>query len=198
MELLVLQNCSMHAGFLNRPREALHLAESVLQSPDRLTPRVRALFLVRKARALAQAGDDQALRLFASAQSQYLDGVRESDPQWAWWIDDRELAWHEGMMQLDLGRPAAAVQYFERANASGPISSRRAKYFGLASLLDAQTRIDAWRDAEATLHQLTAWAGVIASRRTVVLIERSLPRLREPHVPVGTREAAEQLQHALA
>ena len=43
MELLTLQNCSMHAAFLGRPREALHLAESVLQGPYRLTPRIQAV-----------------------------------------------------------------------------------------------------------------------------------------------------------
>ena len=36
-------------------------------------------------------------------------------------------------------------------------------------------------------------ANVVASQRTVVLLRKSLPRLREPHVPVSTREAAEQL-----
>ncbi|MBV9143053.1 MAG: hypothetical protein JO115_19430, partial [Pseudonocardiales bacterium] len=49
MELLTLQNASMHAGFLGRPHEALHLACSVLDSRDRLSPRVKTLFLVRKA-----------------------------------------------------------------------------------------------------------------------------------------------------
>jgi hypothetical protein len=63
MELLTLQNASMHAGHLGRPREALHLARSVLESRDRLSPRVKKLFLVRKARALAQGGDEHALRL---------------------------------------------------------------------------------------------------------------------------------------
>ncbi len=48
MELLTLQNASIHAGFLGRPREALHLARSVLESRDRLSSRVKTLFLVRK------------------------------------------------------------------------------------------------------------------------------------------------------
>jgi hypothetical protein len=187
----------MHAGFLGRPREALRLAESVLQSPDRLTPRVKALFLVRKARALAQGGDDQALRLFDAARSHYQDGVRDSDPKWAWWIDERELAWHEGMVHSDLGRLTPAVQNFERSVVATKPGQARGQFCHLAYLLGAQTRINAWRDAEATLHQLMPWAGVVASQRTVVLLRKSLPRLREPHVPVSTREAAEQLQLAL-
>ncbi|MEO7196103.1 MAG: hypothetical protein ABIZ05_15040 [Pseudonocardiaceae bacterium] len=59
----------------------LHLARSVLESHDRLTPRVRTLFLVREARALAQGGDERILGLFDLARSCYEDGVRESDPK---------------------------------------------------------------------------------------------------------------------
>ena len=44
MELLTLQNASMHASFLGRPHEALQLANSVLESRDRLSPRVKTLF----------------------------------------------------------------------------------------------------------------------------------------------------------
>jgi transcriptional regulator with XRE-family HTH domain len=115
MELLTLQNASMHAGHLGRPREALHLARSVLESSDRLSPRVETLFLVRKARALAQGGDEQALRLFDQTRSHYQDGMRDSDPKWAWWIDERELAWHEGMALVDLERPREAVEKFEQS-----------------------------------------------------------------------------------
>lgn len=66
-----------------RPHEALHLARSVLESRDRLTPRIRTLFLVREARALAQGGDERALSLFDQARSHYEDGVRDSDPKTA-------------------------------------------------------------------------------------------------------------------
>lgn len=53
MELLTLQNASMHAGFLGRPHEALQLANSVLESCDRLSPRVKTLCVMRQARAVA-------------------------------------------------------------------------------------------------------------------------------------------------
>ena len=63
IELLTLQNSSMHAAKQGRPREALHIARSVLEGDYRLSPRLKALFLTRKARALAQGGDESALRL---------------------------------------------------------------------------------------------------------------------------------------
>ncbi len=64
IELLTLQNSSMHAASQGRPREALQIARSVLEGDYRLSPRLRTLFLTRKARALAQGGDESALRLF--------------------------------------------------------------------------------------------------------------------------------------
>ena len=103
VELLTLQNSSMHAAAEGRPREAFQIARSVLEGDYKLSPRIKALFLTRKARALAQSGDESALRLLPEIRDLYLNGVSDSDPAWAWWIDDRELAWHEAMVHRDLG-----------------------------------------------------------------------------------------------
>ncbi|MGH3719767.1 MAG: XRE family transcriptional regulator [Pseudonocardiaceae bacterium] len=193
MELLTLQNASMHASFLGLPREALHLARSVLESRDRLTPRVRTLFVVREARALAQGGDERALRLFDQARSHYEDGVRGSDPKWAWWVDERELAWHEGMALADLGRPREALSMFERSVAATAPQYRRNRYMGLGYLLGAQVKVGAWRDAEATMRQIAAMVGHVNSARMVVLLAGILPELKHEHIPGNTRETAEQL-----
>jgi hypothetical protein len=109
IELLTLQNSSMHAAAQGRPREALQIARSVLEGDYQLSSRLRALFLTRKARALAQGGDEGALRLLPEIRSLYLDGVSDTDPAWAWWIDERELAWHEAMVQRDLGPVSQSV-----------------------------------------------------------------------------------------
>jgi transcriptional regulator with XRE-family HTH domain len=194
MELLTLQNASMHAGYLGRPCEALHLARSVLESGDRLSPRVKTLFLVRKARALAQGGDEQALRLFNQARSHYEeDGVRESDPKWAWWVDERELAWHEGMVLFDLGRPREAIDKFERSVWVAAPHQVRDRYLHLGYLLKAQVTVGTWRDAETTMHQITTMVSDVSSTRTVVLLEQILLKLQRERIPTSTRETAEQL-----
>ena len=120
MELLTLQNSSMHAGSQGHPREALQIARSVLEGDYRLSPRLKALFLTRKARAMAQGGDGSALTLLPEIRSLFLDGVSDEDPAWAWWIDERELAWHEAMVQRDLGLFRAAIDHFERSVAATP------------------------------------------------------------------------------
>jgi hypothetical protein len=193
MELLTLQNASMHAGFLGRPHEALQLASSVLESRDRLSPRVKTLFLMRKARALAQSGDEQALALFSQVRSQYEDGTRDSDPKWAWWVNEHELDWHEGMALADLGHAREALGKFEQS--VWKISPRhvRGRYLHLGNLLGAQVQVGAWSDAETTMRQIGAMVGDVASTRTEVLLARILPELQREHVPGSTRETAEQL-----
>ncbi|MGH3773287.1 MAG: XRE family transcriptional regulator [Pseudonocardiaceae bacterium] len=198
MELLTLQNASMHAGFLGRPREALHLARSVLESRDRLSPRVRTLFLAREARALAQGGDERALRLFDQVRSHYEDGVRDSDPKWAWWVDERELAGFEAMALADLGRPREALIKFEQAVLSMAPHRMRRRYLTLGYLLGAQVKVGAWSDAEATMGQIAAIVGHVNSTRMVVLLAGILPELNHEHIPGNTREAAEQLRLLLS
>lgn len=193
MELLILQNASMHAGYLGRPREALHLARSVLESGDRLSPRVKTFFVVRKARALAQGGDEQALRLFNQARSHYEDGVRDSDPKWAWWVDEGELAWHEGMALVDLGRPGEAVDKFERSVWVAAPQRMRGRYNHLGYLLKVQARVGAWSDAETTMRQIAAMVSDVSSTRTVVLLTAILSELQHEQMPTSTRETAEQL-----
>jgi transcriptional regulator with XRE-family HTH domain len=193
MELLTLQNASMHAGHLGRPREALHLARSVLESRDRLSPRVKALFLVRKGRALAQGGDEGALKLFDQVRSHYEDGVRESDPKWAWWVDERELAWHEGMALMDLGRPGKAVDRFHQSVWGKTAQQMRGRYLHLGYLLSAQVMVGAWNDAETTMQEIATMVCDVSSTRTVVLLTAILPKLQHEGVPPSTRETGEQL-----
>lgn len=141
---------------------------------------------------MAQGGDERALTLFAQAHSHYQDGVRASDPKWAWWVDERELAWHEGMALVDLGLPHEAVGKFEHSLATAPHQAR-GRYVHLGSLLDAQVRVGAWNDAETTMRQIATLVGDVASTRTVVLLSRILPALKGERVPRSTREIAEQL-----
>ena len=77
VELLTLQNSSMHAAAEGRPREAFQIARSVLEGDYKLSPRIKALFLTRKARALAQSGDESALRLLPEIRDLYLSRGRD-------------------------------------------------------------------------------------------------------------------------
>ena len=170
VELLTLQNSSMHAAAEGRPREALQIARSVLEGDYELSPRIKALFLTRKARALAQSRDESALGLLPEIRDLYLNGVSDTDPAWAWWIDDRELSWHEAMVQRDLGLASKAIDDFERSVMATPADEIRSQYVHRAYLLQSQVDNNTWDAAEQTARQLIPLSRDVASTRTVVIL----------------------------
>jgi transcriptional regulator with XRE-family HTH domain len=198
IELLTLQNSSMHAASQGRPKEALQIARSVLDGDYRLSPRLKALFLTRKARALAQGGDDSALRLFPEIRSLYHEGVSDDDPAWEWWIDERELTWHEAMVQRDLGMPERAIAQFERSVIATPLTEIRSQYLHRAYLLQAQVDNATWDDAEQSIRHLLPLSTEVASTRTVVLLRNVTSRLAaHPRAPLALQEQVTLLNSAL-
>lgn len=203
MELLILQNMSMHAGYLGRPTEALRIARMVLES-NTLSPRLEALFRTREARALALGGDDTAAeRTFGQARSLYLDGVRAEDPAWAWWINDRELAWHAAMIQSDSADWRSAADTFHASIEVTPGREVRRRYNHLASLLDAQIRVGAWRDVDRTIERVMPYVDEVGSTRTATTLLGALDQLSAldqlgtSRITPAVREGATQLRGLL-
>lgn len=198
IELLTLQNSSMHAASQGRPREALHIARSVLEGDYQLTPRIKALFLTREARALAQSGDASAFHFIPRIRDLYLDGISDTDPAWAWWIDERELTWHEAMIQRDLGLADKAIAQFERSVAATPATEIRSQYLHRAYLLQAQVDNATWNSAEQTIEQLLPLSKEVASTRTVALLRNILRQLAaQDKVPSSLQEQSAMLNTAL-
>ena len=198
IELLTLQNSSMHAGAQGRPREALQIARSVLEGDYRLSPRIKALFLTRKARALAQSGDVSALHLLPEIRNLFLDGLSDGDPAWAWWIDERELAWHEAMVERDLGLGNRAITQFEHSVVATQATEIRSQYLHRAYLLQSQVDNTTWGAAEQTIRELLPLAREVASTRTVVLLRNALRRIAaHDKVPSTLEEQANMLSAAL-
>ena len=189
VELLTLQNSSMHAAAEGRPREAFQIARSVLEGDYRLSPRIKALFLTRKARALAQSGDESALRLLPEVRDLYMNVVSDSDPAWAWWIDHRELAWHEAMVHRDLGLVTEAIDHFERSVMATPADEIRSQYLHRAYLLQSQVDNSTWDAAERTAGQLIPLSREVASTRTTVILRSISGQLaKRAKVPSGFQD----------
>ncbi|GAA4891017.1 hypothetical protein GCM10023222_58630 [Saccharopolyspora cebuensis] len=198
IELLTIQNASMHAGAMGRPREALQLARSVLEGGYSLSPRVRALFLTRKARALAQAGDESALSTFEEIRSLFLDGVAASDPPWAWWVDERELAWHEAMARRDLQQAGSAIAEFEHSVEATAPTELRSQYLHRAYLLGAQVELGSWADVESTVKTIIPLVPQVASTRTAVLLRNTIAEVAvRKSVPESVSASMMQLNAAL-
>jgi hypothetical protein len=198
VELLTLQNSSMHAAAEGRPREAFQIARSVLEGDYKLSPRIKALFLTRKARALAQSGDESALQLLPEVRDLYLSGVNDSDPAWAWWIDDRELAWHEAMVHRDLGLVTEAIDHFERSVMATLADEIRSQYLHRAYLLQSQVDNNTWDAAERTAGQLIPLSREVASTRTAVILRSISGQLaKRAKVPSGFQDQFSMLCTAL-
>ena len=198
-ELLTLQNSSMHAASQGRPQEALQIVRSVLEGDYRLSSRLQSLFLTRKARAVAQCGDESALKIFPEIRGLFLDGASDADPAWAWWVDERELMWHEAMAQRDLGLSNQGVAQFEQSVAAVPANEIRSQYVHRSYLLQAQVENRSWDAAGDTISQLIPLAAQVASTRAVVLLRNILAQVGTANgrIPPGIHEQAARLSAAL-
>jgi len=198
MELFVLQNMSMQASHLGRARESLNIARLVLEG-DPLSPRLQALFRIREARALARLKAEREARLqFSRARSLFLDGVREDDPAWAWWVDENELAWHEGMIELYLGKLHDCVEFFQSSADGIPSHRVRTSYNHRTSALMAHVLNESWVDAEDLMRSLLNHVGFVGSRRTDRLLEVVLRRIDRADATDTVRDLASALRVSLA
>ncbi|MFH8370159.1 XRE family transcriptional regulator [Streptomyces sp. NPDC018031] len=197
IELLIIQNLAMHAGWLGRPREELALARAVLEGRP-LTPRVEAMFRIREARGLMGTGRLAAgARSLARARSLHADGERNGDPAWAWWVTPGEIDGHEGLGLHAAGRHADAVPFLERAaRHSGSAVGYQAIF--AARLLDCLLRTGRWRDAEELARSVTPTVGEIGSVRTRNLLAGTArPGGAPDRAPIGVRDALAALAAAV-
>lgn len=183
IELLELANLAMQSVHLRRGREALRIAEHVLDS-DRLSPRVAGLFHLRRGRALAELGDrPRALAALDQARALIGDGTTHQDPPWAWWVDDNELTWHSAMLHADLGEHHQAADLFRSTTVGYPPVKRRGHYNNLAHLLDALTTVGAWSDSEPVMQEVVPFVDEIGSTRTEHLLARVTARIGRARAP---------------
>jgi DNA-binding XRE family transcriptional regulator len=176
MERFVLQNMAMHAGDLGSPRESLNIVRLVQQRGN-MSPRVAALFVLREARALAQLGRaGEAREHLKTARSLHAEGISEADPHWAWWVDEQELSWHEGMISLDSG-DLADVDSFEQAVSGISATRVRTRYIFRASALLGYSRNRSWAGIERFMGLLREDVGLVGSFRGNAMVLEALSHL---------------------
>jgi hypothetical protein len=101
-------------------------------------------------------------------------------------MDERELAWHRGKIEIDAGNRVRAINDLEESVRLTPAGHIRLRYAHLAHLMEAQVRAGAWSDAEETAHRLTNFSGIIDSGRVTVTLEQAcIVAQRSPHAGKG-------------
>ncbi|MGW1681532.1 helix-turn-helix domain-containing protein [Saccharopolyspora sp. NPDC002376] len=196
MELFLLGNTAMQAQEVKQPREALRTVQ--LMETFKLSPRLRVMTNLRRARAAADLGDERAFTMMRRAQSDLSNGVHRTDPEWAWWVTDLELTVHEGGMWHAFGQPARAVECYATVVESTAEWYRWARFLGGANLLNALAEVSDWREAENAAIQLHDLAAQVSSARAAQRIRAAAETARRNKVPSSVDDVFTSLVHHTA
>ncbi|OKI05067.1 transcriptional regulator [Streptomyces sp. CB02923] len=198
IELLILQNMAMQAGWLGRHREELAVARAVI-GQDRLSPRVEAIFRMREARGLAGCGAlTEAGRTFKRAQSLLEYDGKGDAPAWSWWIMPNEIDGHHGHALQTAGDHAGAVHFLQLSTErrGGPAVGHRG--MAPARLLDCLLHLHAWREAEELVAAIVPTVGETASARTLRLLDEAVQNgLASAKAPPRLRDALKHLDDTM-
>lgn len=196
MELFVLQNMAMHAEAMRQPRRSINLCQLVLET-DALSPRLEALFRLRLARSYGQLqARNESRSELARARSLFQDGVRDTDPHWAWWVNEAQLWWVEGAVRVNLGMAAESVAFFERA-ANYP-SEPRMNFVRRSTELFGYCVNASWVHAEQSLRGIMKDAGICSSRIAEVRLKAAVDLIDGGKPPGTVRDLGAALRARLS
>lgn len=187
----VLDLLAMHAIETGNAGEAITIADELL-SRLCVPPRIRIMAHVRKARAYAIIGEtSRALSEIGRAKADVLDSTSGRDPSWSWWIDAKQVEWHETeiLAQVGLGVRALPRIVEKTQQADNP---RQVLTF-LVSQFAAHARLKAWGDVANTAYAIEEMLPHVTSALPRTRFRRYL-RLVGPDAPEGLR----RLSHKVA
>ncbi|GAA3365674.1 hypothetical protein GCM10017744_069370 [Streptomyces antimycoticus] len=168
--LLTLQNMAMHSEWRGRNQEALAIARSVLNR-RRLSPRVEAMFRMREAKGLVGTGrTSEAIESLQRARSLIEDGNDVGEPDWSWWLTNREIDGHWGHTFQIAGDVQKAIERLLQSAQPGRGVGTGYASMSSARLAQCLLDVNAWRDAEDVIRSLVTAAPGISSGRTLRLI----------------------------
>lgn len=195
MECFVLGQLAMQGTHLHRPVEAAQICAAVLE--DGVKGSVRTMFTLRAARAAAQMGEHtRAHDLIGRTRSSYLDGPRDRDPAWAWWLTEAEISGHHAIIHADAGQWTHAIEQFAAACHLTTGWAGAAPIYQ-ANLLWALAHTQAWDEAETVLvRDVLPHQGQVASVRAERTLARAGRLLEGARGRPSLREAARQLTTA--
>ncbi|WP_344945307.1 helix-turn-helix transcriptional regulator [Sphaerisporangium flaviroseum] len=163
--LLAMQAARFGRRSRGRAREALRYVTTARDAARHWgTPRLYALLALRETSAHAALGDELACRRsIATAWREFERGGRDDDPFWIDFVSEAEILSFEGRTAISLGKPEAAVDFYQRSVDTWETDRNRS--FGRACLANALLRSGAKGDALAEGLELLPY--VAGSRRTL-------------------------------
>lgn len=194
MERFLLSHLAMQAVYVGRPAEALGIAERVL-AEEPASKRVRAMFLLRRARALGALGaTTEGLADLHRARADLADGPRADDPAWTWWLQDAEFAVHEARLRAAGGDRRGAADWSRRAVEALPARQGRDGALYRAWLLRDLVDAHAWRQAEEVATDLAS--RTVGTARVPNIIRATLAVVENPTGPRAPKWLKDALRAA--
>ncbi|MFF1476058.1 helix-turn-helix domain-containing protein [Streptomyces sp. NPDC058301] len=196
MQWFALDMLAMLDTECNRPGETRRIADELL-SQRRIPPRVALLARVRRGRALAQIGDRQrALADLDAARGELEESLSPRDPDWAWWVNDDEVAGHSAHALMSLGDLRGAIPKLQH---SLQHATPRGVMLYRIGLFQSYTEVKAWSEAEGEIYKISALLDAISSGRNRRLLREALRIVdRAPGVPSGLSSLAGYTAAAIA
>lgn len=172
------------------------LAEASFAAAEKdATPKVRALLLERKAWTYAVARDYQATeRALADAKSALMAHSERPEPDWVFWVDDKEVEIMAGRCWAELRRPLRAVTTLDAALARFDDTQARDKALYMTSL--AHALIDGKEIERAALvtQECARLARGVGSVRPMERINGLVNRLQDFKSSVAVSHVIEQVR----
>lgn len=198
MQWFATDMLAMVATAQGRPGEAGRLAGASMELSARVPGRVAVMSQVRRARALAMAGErTRSLAEMTRAMGGLEDSISDRDPVWAWWITPAEVAGHKGELLLALGQPGAAREYFHACVAAFAGEDRaRGEYSYRVAELRALVGMQAWHDCETSLTGLAGLVGRVSSGMVRTRLDATLREIRRTAPSWVVDVAADVLREA--
>lgn len=195
MELFVLQNMSMHAETIGRPRESINISRLVLETSN-LSPRLEAMFRLRLARSYARLQAAEAKEQLDRARALFEDGIQDNDPHWSWWVNDPQLWWFEGSVRVDLGNKVESVEFLERS--ANAIPEPRMNFIYRSWALYGYALNGSWSNVDRSLRGLIGDVGIVHSGRAAARLTSAVDLIERGNAPSTVRDLGAAMREALA
>jgi hypothetical protein len=194
MRRFLLSHLSMVAEHSGRFADALAYADRALDE-NVISPRVKAMFEVRRARALSGLGGAKAAITAWDKAEHLLTASPTDDDGLTYWIHDAEMAIHRAVI-LTRGNDQDAVEWAQRGVEWLPEGQGRDQVLFRAMLLHDAVVARAWPDVPRIAEDLLQHAGASRSARVPETLETALRLLTGQRVPAGARDAVRAARDA--
>jgi tetratricopeptide (TPR) repeat protein len=149
----ILKSMSLQCLDFGKADDALDVADATQSSLRSTSPRVAAMFTLRKARALAAKGDRSGcLQLLASTDADKSD-PHDADPDWIAYFDQAEYLAQVGSCYLDLGQSDHAKMWLTQALDLLPTTKARDRVTYLLRLAQCSVNVGDYGQAVTVVLQ---------------------------------------------